>query len=487
MRLSLRARFALLAAVLVLVVASLVALGGYLTLRHSLLGQAERQARNEAAKLAGLIDIPATSASDEGQSNRVDITDTALTRELSTSGLVIEISGPHGALIQASPGRGARSPPALPAALVGRCVTVGQAQAHLTRPALALACARVGSASVPVGTVAVGAPLGDALHSLWTLRSALGFGALGGALLAALLALLVARHALRPIGQIADAAETIRSGDLSRRIEYRGRDELGALARVLDACFSELEQALERQRRFGADASHELKTPLAAIRANVEILHRWADTEPAAREAALASVDQASRRAARLVEDLLYLAKLEREPPPAWAPVRMDELVPSVVREATSLHSDLAIRITRLDEATVSGDALHLQQLLLNLLDNAQRVSPAGTEVTVALAAGPAHTTVTVSDEGPGIEPDQLERIFDRFYSPPGPPATGSGLGLAIARAIASDHGGELTARNREQTGACFELTLPLTPPSNITLGAQPRIRQAPGLTVRPS
>jgi signal transduction histidine kinase len=473
MRLSLRARFAVLTALLVLVVASLVALGGYLTLRHSLFGQVERQARNQAGQLVGLVDIP--SANGQEQGNRVDIADPALTHELSAPGLVVEINRAGGALIQASAGRRSAAP-ALPSDLLARCLSAGQAQAHLAKPALAVACARVGSPTAAVGTVSVGAPLGDALASLRTLRSALALGVLGGAALAAALALLVARRAVRPIRQIAETAETIRSGDLSQRIGYRGRDELGALARVLDACFSELEEALERQRRFGADASHELKTPLAAIRANVEILRRWAATEPAARDAALASLDQASRRAARLVADLLYLAKLEREPHRPRAPVRLDEVVLSVVREATPLDPDVAIRVTRLDEATVSGDALGLQQLVLNLIDNALHASPPGAEITVAVAAALDHATVAVSDDGPGVEPGQLERIFDRFYTRPRGSATsaGTGLGLAIAREIARDHGGELTAHNREQRGASFKLTLPLTAPSSITVGAEP-------------
>jgi signal transduction histidine kinase len=474
MRLSLRARFALLAALLVLTVASLVALGGYLALRHSLLGQVERQARTQARQLVGLVDIPSAQAGQE-QGNRVDITDPALTHELSAPGLIVEINRADGALIQASAGRVSRAPE-LPAELLARCLSAGQARAHLAKPALALACARVGSSTATAGTVSVGAPLGDALSSLRTLARALALGVLGGAALAAVLALLVARRAVRPIRQIAEAAETIRSGDLGRRIGYRGHDELGALARVLDACFAELDEALARQRRFVADASHELRTPLAAIRANVEVLRRWAATEPPARDTALASLDQASRRAARLVGDLLYLAKVEREPPRARTPVRLDEIVLSVISEATPLDPDVAIRVTRLDEATVSGDALGLQQLLLNLLDNALRASPPSAEVAVALAAAPDHVAVTVSDDGPGIEPDQLERIFDRFYSRPGRPATqaGTGLGLAIARAIARDHGGQLTAHNREQRGARFELTLPLTRSSSLPRGATP-------------
>jgi signal transduction histidine kinase len=311
----------------------------------------------------------------------------------------------------------------------------------------------------------VGVPLSDALASLATLRNALILGVLGGTLLAGALALLLAGRATRPIARIARTAEAIRSGARPfQRIDYRGRDELGALASVLDASFAELEEALERQRRFGADASHELRTPVAAIRANVDLLRGWATTEPAARETALASLDQASRRAARLVEDLLYLATLEREPTRPRAPVRLDELILGVVREVGGLRPDIAIRVAKLDEATIDGDRLALQQLLLNLLDNALSVSPVGAEVDVALSGDGDRAIITVTDSGPGIPPDELTRIFDRFYSKKAGSERGAsaGLGLSIARAIAIEHGGELVACNQPAGGARFALTLPL-------------------------
>ena len=133
-----------------------------------------------------------------------------------------------------------------------------------------------------------------------------------------------------------------------------------------------------------------------------------------------------------------------------------------VVREAKQLRPEVSIEVTRLDEATTNGDALRLQQLLLNVLDNALRVSPPSGTVTLQLTAQTQQATITVTDQGPGIEPDQLTRIFDRLYSRrrrEGEHA-GSGLGLAIARAIAQDHGGELSARNNIDRGATFTLTL---------------------------
>jgi signal transduction histidine kinase len=467
--LSLRARFAVLAGVLVLVVASLVALAGYLAMRSSLLDRAARAAQGQARQLAGLVDVPSPSApeSQGNQGNRVDIADPTLTHGLAIPGALVEVTRPSGALIQASP-PGHSPPVPLSRAFTARCVSAGRAATTLTRPPVTFACERVGPASAPVGMVSVGAPLGDVLASLRTLRTALVLGVLGGAILAAGLALLIARRATRPIRGIAETAETIRAGDLGQRIGYRGRDELGRLAAVLDACFAELEQALDRQRRFGADASHELRTPLAAIRANVELLRGWAATDPAARQAAIASLEQASSRAGRLVEDLLYLARIEQEPGHVRAPVRLDEVVLGVVREASQLRPEVALGIRRLDEATVNGDALRLQQLLLNLIDNALRVSPPHGTVTIDLSAGDRQATIRVSDQGPGIEPDQLTRIFERLYSRPrlASERAGSGLGLSIAQAIADDHDGQLSARNNAGGGATFTLTLPVVGPS---------------------
>jgi signal transduction histidine kinase len=474
--LSLRARFALLAGLLVLAVASLAALGGYLAMRASLLDRAARTAGGQARQLAALVDVPPPAGAEQptgatndqatqagNQGNRVDITDPTLTHELAIVGTLIEVDRPNGALIQAS--TPARSRPIrLPSFFVSRCLGTGHAATRLATPPLTLACERVGSSAAPTGMITVGVPLGDVLAALLTLRTALMVGILGGALVSGALALLVARRALRPVRRIAETAETIRSGDLGQRIGYRGRDELGRLAAVLDACFAELEHVLERQRRFGADASHELRTPLAAIRANVELLRGWAATDPAARQAAIASLDQASNRAARLVEELLYLARIERQPPSARASVRLDDLVLGVVREATQLRPEVSIEVAQLDEATVDGDALRLQQLLLNVLDNALRVSPPNGTVTLQLTAEGQQATITVTDQGPGIEPDQLTRIFDRLYSRRrrGGEHAGSGLGLAIARAIAQDHGAELSARNNPDRGATFTLTLAL-------------------------
>jgi two-component system OmpR family sensor kinase len=460
MRLSVRHRFALLSALLVLVVGSLVALGGYLTLRDSLIGQAERQAGAQASQLAALVDAPGASEA----RNLVDLSDASLTRDFVAGGVLVRVARSDGSPVQSS--RGAQRVVIGPG-MRAACLAGGAASARQSDPPLAVACRLAGPRTAPAGLILVGAPLAAALASLAGLRDALLIGLGVGVMLAALAALLLARRALEPARRIARTAESIRSGDLSRRIGYRGpRDELGALAEVLDECFAELEQAVVRQRRFVADASHELKTPLAAVRAHAELLSGWAAVDPDARRTALASMDQATRRMGRLVADLLYLTELDRAPPDARLPVALDEVLLAVVAEAGPLRPEVPIRVRRLDDATITGDAVRLQALLANLIDNALRVSPQGAEVEVALAIG-THAIVTVRDHGPGIPPAALEQVFERFYRADTRDGRngGTGLGLAIARGIARGHGGELTAANEPDGGATLTLSLPTTNP----------------------
>ncbi|MBX5469419.1 MAG: HAMP domain-containing histidine kinase [Thermoleophilaceae bacterium] len=455
-RLGISARFALLSAALVLAIAALVGVGGYLALRQSLLTRAQHEARDQARQLVALIDVGGEGDAGRRQANQVDVRDPSLTGGFTRGGVLVGILRPDGTRIQASPGA---SP--LPGRMRASCLRAGHAQARTAQ--LALACARVGPARRPAALVAVGAPLRDARHALARLAQALALGVLAGTLLAAALARAVADRALRPARRIAQAASSIQSGDLTRRIDYQGpRDELGELADVLDACFAELEQGVERQRRFVADASHELRTPLATIQAHVELLRGWAHESPAARETALAALDQASRAAGRMGTDLLYLAQLDRLPPQRRAPAQLDQIVIDAVREAQPLRPEIPIRITRLDELRLTADELALRQLLVDLLANALRVSPASTEVTVELATDEHTATVTVSDHGPGIPPEALGRIFERFYTTAPRRSGSSGLGLAIAREIARRHGGDVRAANRPDRGAVFLVELPI-------------------------
>jgi len=221
--------------------------------------------------------------------------------------------------------------------------------------------------------------------------------------------------------------------------------------------------ALRRQREFAADASHELRTPLTVIRSSVEYLGRH-PTEPVAAvgealEDITAEVDQLST----LVEDLLLLARSDS------GAIELDRLpldLADLAGEAAStLAQPAADRNVRIvvdpEPAAVTGDPVRLRQLVAILVDNAIRHSPAGGEVRVAVRAAGRSTDLTVEDQGPGIRPEDLPRIFDRFWRAPGAPAGGTGLGLAIAQWIVERHGGRIAVANRAGGGARFDVQLP--------------------------
>ncbi|HLY13407.1 MAG TPA: HAMP domain-containing sensor histidine kinase [Candidatus Limnocylindrales bacterium] len=224
--------------------------------------------------------------------------------------------------------------------------------------------------------------------------------------------------------------------------------------------------ALRRQREFAADASHELRTPLTVIRSSVEYLGRH-KSEPVASvgealEDITAEVDQLST----LVEDLLLLARSDS------GAIELDQLpldLGDVAGEAAStLAQPAADRHVRIvvdpEPAAVTGDPVRLRQLVAILVDNAIRHSPAGGEVRVAVRADGRSTDLSVEDEGPGIRPEDLPRVFDRFWRAPGAPAGGTGLGLAIAQWIVERHGGQIVVSNRTGGGARFDVRLPLRP-----------------------
>ena len=226
--------------------------------------------------------------------------------------------------------------------------------------------------------------------------------------------------------------------------------------------------ALRRQREFAADASHELRTPLTVIRSSVEYLGRHR-TEPVAAvgealEDITAEVDQLST----LVEDLLLLARsdsgaieLDR------LPLDLGDLAGEAASTLAQPAADRNVRIVVDPEpAAVTGDPVRLRQLVAILVDNAIRHSPAGGEVRVAVRADGRSTDLSVEDQGPGIRPEDLPRVFDRFWRAPGAPAGGTGLGLAIAQWIVERHGGRIAVVNRVGGGARFDVELPVrTPP----------------------
>lgn len=236
-----------------------------------------------------------------------------------------------------------------------------------------------------------------------------------------------------------------------------------ALGPVRDALAAQ-RAALRRQRQFAADASHELRTPITVIASAVEYLRRHPERRVGEVAEALDDVGAEAARLGRLVDDLLLLARsdsgavsLER------LPVDLGTIVEEAVASMTTLAEErgVTVELRTSGSSLVEGDAGRLRQLVGNLLDNALRHAPPRGRVWLTLGGDASRVELSVEDDGPGIRPEHLPRVFDRFWRAPGAPGEGSGLGLAIAAWIVERHGGRIAAANRPEGGARFTVWLP--------------------------
>ena len=285
--------------------------------------------------------------------------------------------------------------------------------------------------------------------------------------LATLLVLQSTRTALRPLSSVIDTARRIAHGDSSLRLDPSRTDtELGSLAQAFDQMVDSLEKAIEEARasdaatrRFLADASHELRTPIAALQASVETLLREQPERPE-RDRLEATVARESERLGRLVDDLLGLARLEAHP--ARTPVDLATIVRPLIEDAHTRAPGAAITLSTDNDTTVSGDRDALERVLRNLIDNAlAAIEPTG-RIDVQLRGRNGCTEALVADDGPGVPEHERQRIFERFVRLD-PSKPGHGLGLAIARRIAQQHNGDLTC-DATPHGATFTLSLPTEP-----------------------
>ncbi|TGB13965.1 HAMP domain-containing sensor histidine kinase [Streptomyces sp. MZ04] len=287
-----------------------------------------------------------------------------------------------------------------------------------------------------------------------------------GILLSALGGYWVSRTGLAPVARLTATAERIAATrDARHRIELPpgppGReDEVTRLATSFNTMLAELEESVTARRRLVADASHELRTPLTALRTNAELLARADRLTDAQRDRASGALTRQLREVTGMVNDLIELAR-DEEPQPLLEEVRLAPLVAHGVDAARGHWPQVPFTIQVAPDASelnIPGVPARLSRLLTNLLDNAAKFSPPGTPVEVTLT----RTALTVRDHGPGIAPEDLPYVFDRFYRAEKARALpGSGLGLAMARQIAHAHGAELTAEAAPGGGAQFKLTLP--------------------------
>jgi two-component system sensor histidine kinase MprB len=310
--------------------------------------------------------------------------------------------------------------------------------------------------------------LNSTLHDLAVILIAI---AATGIAIALALGLLVARAAATPVNALRRAAEHVGStGDLSRRIEVSGTDDLARLGHSFNDMLEALEDSQRAQRQLVADASHELRTPVATIRTNLEVFARNPDLDPEDREPLLQDLIGESAELGALVEDLLESAR-DEDSREAFEEIPLEELVASELERWGRRHPESGI-LARLAPVAIRGRERRLQRALANLLDNAIKWSPPGAAVEVTLDGG----TLTVRDHGPGFQTEDLPFVFDRFYrAPSARTVPGSGLGLAIVRKVAEEHGGEAHAENAAGGGASVSMTLLA---ATLSPGAQQRERQ---------
>jgi heavy metal sensor kinase len=330
---------------------------------------------------------------------------------------------------------------------------------------------RVLSAAVPVGTIQIGVPIDEFIEMLneftWT------------ALVASPLLLILAsvggywmsRRALAPVEQIAHTAEDIEARDLAKRLPLSGAgDELDHLSTTLNAMFARLEDAFRRITQFTADASHELRTPVAIIRTTAEVTRRKPRSQPEY-ESALDRILAESERTTELIEDLMLLARADANAEDlVREPVAMAELVRGACADAGALAeaAGVSLKAGELKDCTVSGDPRALRRLVLILVDNAIKYSKPGgaVEVTLDLCQRGDRPTASlgVRDNGIGIGPDDLAHVFESFYRASKDRSRrveGVGLGLSIAQSIAQQHGGEVQVESVPEQGTTARLLLP--------------------------
>ena len=298
------------------------------------------------------------------------------------------------------------------------------------------------------------------LHSL-----AIGaiFAALGGMLLAGAAGFLVARSALKPVRRLTRAAEHVAAtDDLSFQLPVDGADELSRLGKSFNRMTKSLAGSRERQQRLIADAGHELRTPLTSLRTNVDLLLRARRTgrelPPGREEAMLESVDQQLHELSGLVTDLLELSRNAEAGRRRTMRIALHESVGRAVERAKLRGPGLEFDVEIDEPWYVEGDPTGVDRAVVNLLDNAVKFSPPGGVVTVRLNRG----EYSVRDQGPGIDPADLPRVFERFYrSDSARQLPGSGLGLAIVAQVAEESGGSIKLEPGPGGGTVARLTLP--------------------------
>ena len=280
-----------------------------------------------------------------------------------------------------------------------------------------------------------------------------------------LVALWLSRDAVKPLQKVVDVAAEIQASDLTRRISAKNQaEEVQKLADTFDAMLERLDTAFQEQRNFVMDVSHELRTPLTVLKGNIDVMLM----DPALTRENRDQYERMSSEVSRLIRltsNLLYLASADAGREPERRPVELDIVCLEVLRQSRDLKQEVKVAMGNEDEVMVIGDRDQLKQMILNLVENAIKYTPPGGEVKLSLNRNGSTVDMSVSDTGPGIPPELLPNIFERFNRGEHRGIMGgTGLGLAIASRIARAHGGEIRVDSTVGKGSEFTVSLPLAP-----------------------
>jgi two-component system sensor histidine kinase MprB len=446
---ALRARLTLMSAVIVGVTLVLASLVAYAAVRGQQRGQVDDALRGNAAFYQRLAARAGGGPPPGRPGERTP------PPSLGGPGGYAQLVRPNGTAIELGPGGG----PPLPVTGAALATAAGQSGGGFSDHDIDGLHLRVLTAPLgTIGAVQVARSLSDADHVLQRLRAVLVALVAVGTALAAGVSRLLSRRVVAPVTELTEAAEHIEAtGDLSRRVDADGDDEVGRMAARFNAMLARLQTSQAQQRQLVADASHELRTPVTSLRTNVEVLRDAPAMGEADRRALLDDVVEQAEELGNLVADVISLAR-DGETPPATEDVRLDELVAEAVVRARR-HAPNVDFTLRAEPSLVSAAPDRIGRAVNNLLDNAAQHADR-VEVTVS-----ADGVVAVRDHGPGVAPEDVPLVFDRFYR--GATArgrSGSGLGLAIVRQVAESHGGSVRVESPDDGGARFVLALPGEP-----------------------
>lgn len=432
------------------VVLALVLMAAYFAMKNLLVSEASLETQAVLSKVVQSLEEPEQG---KGESNHIDLEDPDLSETTSRNIVWIQITGPDGSPVQRSQSLGNN---ALPQDYLG---PPAERQVLVTHVIMA-GSKLPGGSSIQVARV-----LTQEDRFLSGLLKVLALLGLAGAGLVGLGSWKFARTALRPVDTLTQAMLRISITDLNQRVAVPGsKDELHKLAQAFNLVLERVEAGFQKQREFTAAVSHDLRTPLTVITSYAELLDRWGKNDPAMVEESVGAILRSAGFMERLLNDLLLLSRLEAEVALQPTEISLDEILAEVVADAQALADRIEVILETVPGVKIKGDADYLRRAIWVLVDNAVKYNRPGGKVIVSLERNKNKVIIHVADTGPGIDANEIAKLFDHFYrsDPTREQDQGFGLGLCLAKDIAEAHGGQIDVKSELGKGSIFSLILPL-------------------------